>query len=200
MTFTPNIPAVGQSLGSSRTQVLGNFSNYNTLVSVDHVSPNAAGQGQHKQITLNTYGTSGSYTQTGSQSYLYSSNASASGSQVVYQPSIVAAGFKVPVSQRALCRALLTAGNWSLSPNGPYGAASNFNVGSITHISSTQFTVNFSNNILAGSDYFVQLNLEMNVAGATLYGVIYGKSNAGFSVTIGGGATGTLASVTLMVF
>lgn len=51
MTFTPNIPASGQSLGNSRTQVLGNFSNYNNVVSQDHVAPNASGQGKHKQST-----------------------------------------------------------------------------------------------------------------------------------------------------
>lgn len=51
MTFTPNIPASGQTLGSSRDQILQNFSNYNTVVSQDHVSPNSSGQGKHNQST-----------------------------------------------------------------------------------------------------------------------------------------------------
>lgn len=51
MTFTPNIPASGQSLGSSRTQVVNNFTNYLNLVSQDHVAPNAMGQGKHNKST-----------------------------------------------------------------------------------------------------------------------------------------------------
>lgn len=51
MTFTPNIPATGQSLGSSRTQVLNNFTNYFNTVSQDHVAPNATGQGKHNKST-----------------------------------------------------------------------------------------------------------------------------------------------------
>jgi len=52
MSFTPNIPASGQSLGSSRTQVLNNFSNYNTVMSVNHVAPNSSGEGKHKFVTV----------------------------------------------------------------------------------------------------------------------------------------------------
>lgn len=53
MTFTPNIPQSGQSLGQTRDAIRNNFSNYNTVVSVDHVAPNAAGQGEHQQVTFN---------------------------------------------------------------------------------------------------------------------------------------------------
>ncbi len=53
MTFTSNIPQSGQSLGQTRDSVRNNFGNYNTVVSVDHVAPNASGQGQHKQVTFN---------------------------------------------------------------------------------------------------------------------------------------------------
>lgn len=51
MAFFPNIPATGQSLGNSRTQVLGNFTNYFNVISQDHVDPNLGGQGKHKQST-----------------------------------------------------------------------------------------------------------------------------------------------------
>ena len=94
MTFTPGIPASGQSLGQTRDAIRNNFANYNTLVSVDHVAPNASGQGEHKKITLNTYGT-GPYTVTGAKSYISSLNASTSGSQLVYQPTVV--NYNVPI-------------------------------------------------------------------------------------------------------
>ena len=51
MTCSPGIPASGQSLGSSRTQVLGNFTNYFNVVSQDHVAPNATGEGKHNKST-----------------------------------------------------------------------------------------------------------------------------------------------------
>ena len=47
MTFTPNIPQTGQSLGQTRDAVRNNFTNYNTVMSVNHVAPNSAGQGKH---------------------------------------------------------------------------------------------------------------------------------------------------------
>jgi hypothetical protein len=51
MTFTPGIPASGQSLGASRTQVLNNFSNYYNVVSQDHIAPNLVGEGKHNKST-----------------------------------------------------------------------------------------------------------------------------------------------------
>lgn len=54
MTFTSNIPAVGQSLGSSRPQVVNNFTNYFNALSQDHVQPNGSGgiaQGKHNKST-----------------------------------------------------------------------------------------------------------------------------------------------------
>lgn len=55
MTFTPGIPASGQTLGASRTQVLGNFTNYFDVISVNHGAPNgepAASQGKHKFVEM----------------------------------------------------------------------------------------------------------------------------------------------------
>jgi len=52
MSFTPNIPASGQKLGNSRLQVLNNFGNYNTVMSVNHVAPNAIDQGKHKFMQM----------------------------------------------------------------------------------------------------------------------------------------------------
>jgi hypothetical protein len=46
-TFTLNIPVTGQSLGSTRVPINNNFGNYAGLIAVNHVAPNAAGQGKH---------------------------------------------------------------------------------------------------------------------------------------------------------
>jgi hypothetical protein len=51
MSFTSNIPAVGQSLGSSRTQVLNNFASLRTTISngtlPNHIDVNNTGAGKH---------------------------------------------------------------------------------------------------------------------------------------------------------
>lgn len=52
MSFTINIPFPGETLGQSRQQVLDNFLNYFNTMSVNHVAPNASGQGKHKFVTM----------------------------------------------------------------------------------------------------------------------------------------------------
>lgn len=47
MSFTPGIPASGQSLGSSRTQVLNNFAVLRSTVATNHIDVNNAGAGKH---------------------------------------------------------------------------------------------------------------------------------------------------------
>lgn len=56
MSFTPNIPQSGQSLGQTRDNVRNNFANYNTVMSVNHVAPNNAGQGKHNFCEFPTQG------------------------------------------------------------------------------------------------------------------------------------------------
>lgn len=51
MSFTPNIPASGNSLGQTRDPIRNNFTNYNTVISQDHVAPNDDDQGKHKFST-----------------------------------------------------------------------------------------------------------------------------------------------------
>jgi hypothetical protein len=57
MSFTPGIPTTGQSLDQTRDPIRNNFSNYNTVVSQDHVSPNSTGQGKHNKSTYVAQGT-----------------------------------------------------------------------------------------------------------------------------------------------
>lgn len=52
MSFTPNIPANGQSLGSSRTQVLDNFAVLRSTLAENHVDVNAANAGLHTHADL----------------------------------------------------------------------------------------------------------------------------------------------------
>lgn len=51
MTYTTGIPASGQTLGSSRSQILNNFSSLKTTIDQDHVDMNNTGPGKHKQST-----------------------------------------------------------------------------------------------------------------------------------------------------
>lgn len=47
MTFTPNIPLSGQSLGNSRTQVVNNFLNLRNAIQSDHADTNGSVPGRH---------------------------------------------------------------------------------------------------------------------------------------------------------
>lgn len=52
MTFTPGIPASGQSLGSSRTQVLNNFAVLRSTIATNHIDVNNLGAGKHNLAEL----------------------------------------------------------------------------------------------------------------------------------------------------
>lgn len=52
MTFTPNIPQTGQSLGETRDNIRNNFTNYNNVISVNHYAPNDGKQGKHKFVEM----------------------------------------------------------------------------------------------------------------------------------------------------
>ncbi len=56
MSFTPNIPASGQTLGNSRLQVLNNFASLRTTISnvtqPNHVDVNNSGAGKHTFVQM----------------------------------------------------------------------------------------------------------------------------------------------------
>ena len=56
MSFTPNVPSSGQSLGNSRSQILNNFAILRSTIAVDHVDVNDSGNGKHKFCHLKTQG------------------------------------------------------------------------------------------------------------------------------------------------
>lgn len=51
MTFTSGVPTTGQTLGQTRDIIRNNFTNYFNVVSQDHISPNATGEGKHNKST-----------------------------------------------------------------------------------------------------------------------------------------------------
>jgi hypothetical protein len=195
MTFTPNIPQSGQSLGQTRDPIRDNFTNYNTVVSVDHMAPNSADQGRHKQVTLNTFGAF-PYAAAGTRSFVGSYNASAAGTQLVYQPS-VATKF-VPCAPRSMGRITMDGGgNYSIAADdGPYGAGTRFNFGSVSTTTAYGIArINFAS-ALASSSYFVVLTTEGGVSSSRNLGV-YTKNAAWFEIfpKISAGST-----LTFMVF
>jgi hypothetical protein len=56
MSFTPDMPFSGQSLGNSRLQVLNNFKNYYDTIALNHVAPNTSGQGKHTFVEMPVQG------------------------------------------------------------------------------------------------------------------------------------------------
>ncbi len=56
MSFTPNIPQVGQSLGNSRTQILNNFSTLRAAINRNHVDVNLTDVGKHTYVDFQAQG------------------------------------------------------------------------------------------------------------------------------------------------
>lgn len=52
MSFTAGIPYVGQPLGSSQSQVLGNFTTLRSTIAANHVDVNATNPGYHTYVDL----------------------------------------------------------------------------------------------------------------------------------------------------
>lgn len=153
MTFTSGIPATGQSLGSSRSQVAGNFANYNTVMSVNHVAPNASGQGKHNFVempvqasipsTLASEG--GLFTQTGNSS-----------NSILYFQRDGNVGVNQPVLPMAMASFIVR------NTNGVATTVSSFNVTSVTRTATGKYRVVMSTalNYTAGvTEYGVQLTL-----------------------------------------
>lgn len=52
MPYNANIPQSGDKISTSQPQILGNFQEINTFVSVNHVDFNTADQGKHKFLQM----------------------------------------------------------------------------------------------------------------------------------------------------
>lgn len=56
MSFTPNIPADGQSLGNSKPMVRNNFNVINSSFAINHIDFNSLGAGKHKFVQMPAQG------------------------------------------------------------------------------------------------------------------------------------------------
>ncbi len=52
MSFTPNIPQIGQSLGNSRPQILNNMAVLRSTIATNHYDVNDAKAGKHKYVEM----------------------------------------------------------------------------------------------------------------------------------------------------
>ena len=52
MSFTPAIPADGQSLGNSKPQVRGNFTYFSNTLALNHFATNSANAGKHQFVEM----------------------------------------------------------------------------------------------------------------------------------------------------
>jgi hypothetical protein len=177
MAYNSLVPTTGNTPAQDYVAIQGNFAQIAASYNTDHVAlSGGTPQGFHKQVSLSTFGSAGAIS--GNQSYLYASNASGAGSQLVYQPSIVA--FSVPSSPKAMFRITYNGAAWAA------GSGIAFNFGSVAGAAG-QPQVTFAN-VLADTNYFVSYSLEktaVSTPGATFVTskavgsfVIYLETNA----------------------
>lgn len=188
MSYTTNVPQASQFISDSQPLIQTNFSQLNTQISVDHVALTAgSGNGQHKQISLSTYGVT-PYTNTATQSYVYSrgvANGSSLRSCLEYQASQAAANL-LPVTPKAMVR---------FNSSGVIQAGYSFNVTSVT-LAAPVFTVNFTE-ALANTNYFVMVSTETSSTTITTYSV-QSKATGSFAIRVNSGTN--LSNVAVMVF
>lgn len=137
MSFTGNIPNTGQSLGFTQSLIRNNFTNYNNVISQDHVAPNSTGQGKHANIhmpvqasTPSTIANEGcEYTKTvGAQSIPF--YVKDTGTSVLYP--------MLPI--RAMCSFETTAVDGAITPLGSHNT---LNIASIVN-NSSDYTITFT--------------------------------------------------------
>lgn len=190
MSYNANIPQATDIISQSQGQILTNFGQLNTQFSVDHIALTAgSANGQHKQVTLNTYGTT-PYTNTGTQSYIYSkgvNNSSSLRSQLEYQASQATANI-LPATPKAMVR---------FNAAGTIQSGYRFNVASVSVGSSVNFTVTFSE-ALADTNYFVMAAIERNTNVTNITGNVSTKATGSFVFTVNDATD--LTSVNIMVF
>ena len=143
MAYLDNIPQGTDNPSTlSRPQLLENFSQLNTQISVNHVALTAgADNGKHTKIEFNTNHAAGA--PIGTQSEIYTEGAS---------PQLY---FKT-VDITAQMRCILAWCMFDGSGATPIAITSGFNVTDITKHSATTYTVNFTN-ALPNADYGVLL-------------------------------------------
>jgi len=151
MSFTPNIPATGQTLGQTRDPIRNNFTNYFDVMSVNHVAPNASGQGKHNFVEMPVQGSNPS-TLSG-EGGLFTK--ALSGSSILYYQRDANTTVNQPVLPMA------TGTFITRNSNGAATLVMGYNVTSVTRTATGQYTVVMS------------VTLPY-VAGTTEYAVLFG--------------------------
>ncbi len=186
MAYDQDIPQPEDVLSQSQGQILANFQSINSEsvgFGVDHVKFNAiSSQGQHKQVTLNTFGAA-PFSVASNQSYIYSANASTAGTQLRYQPSVV--NFGVPISPRVIGRIKASGAGW-VQDNGPFGAGTNFNTADPSG-GSFDPVFNFAQT-LGSTDYFQYFMIE-NGINSSIEMASKTNNSITFKVSFGGPAS-----------
>lgn len=158
MTYNPNIPQATDIISQSQGQILTNFSQANTAFAVDHTALNVlVDQGFHKQITLSQF-LAGPFALSGSRSYIYSTNASAAGTQLNYQPSVANPQVALPLSPKSMARITWNGAAWVT------GTGILFNVAAPGTVNAANFDYNFAS-ALANAFYHVHITFERTALG-----------------------------------
>lgn len=145
MTYTSGIPASGQTLGSSRLQILNNFSSLKTTIDQDHVDMNDTGPGRHKQTTFSAFQAPGAQTNPQSVLYTAAGTADSSAPQLFWKNQN--ATFHYPIKA------------WGLLPSSGSGVpAQSYNIESANNTSKGQWSIVLTPNAVKSSVFAVLAN------------------------------------------
>jgi len=160
MSYTPNVPQIGQSLDGTRDLIRGNFQVINTTQSVNHVAFNDTGAGKHKFLQLPV----GSVPTTAvDEMGIYPDNtktfvgAATKSSVLMLDADSGSASYSsllIPV--RAAVKFSVSAGGTITSPLDYM-----FNISSVAVVPTSSYTINFTNN-LPNTNYIVSITAVGN--------------------------------------
>lgn len=97
MSYTPNVPVSGQSLGNSRPIINQNFQTIQTVFDINHVDFNVSGAGKHNLIQIPTAQSASPGTIAG-EIALYSKNVSGVPQLFFQKQNIAAAGADIQMT------------------------------------------------------------------------------------------------------
>lgn len=158
MSFTPNIPVSGQTLGITRDPIRNNFLNYYNTMSTNHNAPDASGAGKHKFVEMPVQGTDPT-TLAGEGGLFTKSLSSDPTKSILYYQRDANTTINQPVMPMAICTFILR------NTNGAATLVNAFNVTSVTRTSTGVYAVSLA------------ITLPFT-SGVTEYGVLYGLQGA----------------------
>lgn len=183
-TFDTTIPNAPNNPSVDQPGMLQNNVSTNGILGVDHITFNALGGGQHKQITFNGKNVPG--VQTDPQSVLYTNNITVATGDNTTSASTVAemfyrnqnAIFPVSMIKAFGCfdAAATSLNTWNISASGPV---------------TRTFTLTMPANVVTGTNYavfclstFTANSISYNILSATQFTVTFSNVAVGFSVLV----------------